>query len=152
MIKVEVNEIADFIIGIATGSFDILHPGYIDMFEFAKNNCDYLIIALHIDPSVERPDKLKPILSVVERKKALLSIRFIDEVILYNTEMELESILTRNKIDVRFLGDDYIGKEFTSDHFSIPIVYVSRDHGWSSTKLKNMISEEITLGHKNKSI
>lgn len=135
--------------GFIAGSFDILHPGYVEIFEFAKKNCDYFIVGLHKDPSIERPNKMKPILSVEERKKILLSIKYIDEVIVYETEKELIDLLSNNICDVRFLGDDYKDKEFNGNYLPLNILYVNRDHNWSTTKLKNMITDSVL---KNKLI
>jgi glycerol-3-phosphate cytidylyltransferase len=130
-------------IGAIAGNFDVIHPGYIKMFQECKKNCDYFIILLHEDPSVERPKKLKPILSVEERIDILMSIRHIDDVIVYKTEDDLVKTLQSLKINVRFLGDDYINKEFTGKYLGIPIHYLDRSHGWSTTKFKNLIAQSI---------
>ena len=130
-------------IGIIAGSFDVIHPGYIYMFEFIKENCDFLIVALPKDPSIDRSEKLKPILSVSEREKILSSLIFVDKVITYQTEIELESILKSNIINVRFLGDDYINKNYTGKYLNIPVIFINRDHGWSTTKFKNKIAESL---------
>ena len=132
--------------GVIAGNFDVIHPGYIYMFEECKENCDHLFILLHIDPSIERPDKLKPVLSLYERFKILSSISMIDHVIPYDTEAELLEILEYLKPDVRFLGDDYIGKTFTGDNLNIPIHYLNRDHGWSTTKYKQLIAKSLEHG------
>ena len=129
--------------GFIAGSFDVIHPGYIEMFEFIKKNCDYLIVGLHSDPSLERTNKLKPILSVNERKKILSSIKFVDEVVIYDTEKDLGDILSSYPIDVRFLGEDYISKDYTSKHLDIPVIFVSRSHQWSSTLFKKKIYESM---------
>lgn len=129
--------------GFIAGSFDVIHPGYIDMFEFMKKNCDYLIVGLHSDPNIERKNKLKPILSVDDRKKILNSIKYIDEIIVYDTEKDLFNILLNKSINVRFLGDDYIGKEHTGSDINIPIIYINRSHGWSSTAFKQKIYESM---------
>jgi glycerol-3-phosphate cytidylyltransferase len=125
--------------GFIAGSFDLIHPGYISTFKHMKENCDYVIIGLHDDPTLERPDKIKPILSLEERKNTLLSIRYIDEVITYKTEEDLLNILKNYNIDVRFLGDDYKFVDYNFNHLPIDVVFVNRDHGWSTTKLKNSI-------------
>ena len=131
--------------GFIAGAFDILHPGYIEMFDFIKTKCDFLIVGLHKDPSIQRPEKMKPILSVDERKKTLLSLRQVDDVITYETEDELIRILEDGLVDVRFLGDDYEGKDFNGHHLPIEVIFVNRDHNWSSTRLKNSIHESIKL-------
>lgn len=129
--------------GFIAGSFDLIHPGYIDMFIDCKKVCDFLIIGLHEDPSIERNEKLKPILSVTDRVKILTSIRYIDSVCVYSTEKELINLLKDILPDVRFLGGDYIGKSYTGFELNIPIHYLNRNHGWSTTKLKQKIYNQI---------
>lgn len=130
-------------VGFIAGTFDVMHPGYIEMFKFMKNNCDYLIVGLHKDPSLERDTKLKPVLSTEERKEMLLSLRYVNQVIEYQIESELIEILKNNKIDIRFLGDDYIDKRYTGKDLPIDIKLIDRSHGWSTTKYKISISESL---------
>lgn len=130
-------------VGFIAGAFDVVHPGYIEMFQFMKKNCDYLIVGLHKDPSLERDTKLKPVLTTDERKEMLLSLRYIDEVIEYQTELDLMKILESGRIDVRFLGDDYIDKYYTGKGLPIEIKFIDRSHGWSTTKYKVSISDSI---------
>lgn len=127
-------------VGFIAGSFDIIHPGYIYMFEEAKKNCDYLIVGLHTDPTLEKKNKLKSILSIEEREKILLSLKFVNKVIRYDFEKDLLRILDSNNIDIRFLGDDYKNVKFTGDDMSIPIFWIDRSHGWSTTKFKKLIA------------
>jgi glycerol-3-phosphate cytidylyltransferase len=129
--------------GIIAGNFDVIHPGYIHMFNECRRNCDKLIIMLHADPSIERPEKLKPILSVDERIVILESLVQVDEIIVYQTEYDLIRWLEQLKPSVRFLGDDYIGKSYSGDHLGIDIVYLDRSHGWSTTRYKEMIAHSI---------
>lgn len=129
--------------GVIAGNFDVMHPGYIKMFKEAASNCDCLIVLLHTDPSIERPNKLKPILSVEERKEMLLELRSICGVNIYTYEAQLLDLLKMGEFDVRFLGDDYIGKPFTGDNLDIEIKYLNRDHGWSTTKFKTLISNTL---------
>lgn len=129
-------------IGVLAGNFDVIHPGYIYMFDECKQNCDHLVVFLHSDPTIERPEKLKPILSVGERRKILFALD-IPTVISYDTEKELYHMLKDGDFNVRFLGDDYIGKSFTGDDLNIPIHYLNRDHGWSTTKYKQLISDSL---------
>lgn len=129
--------------GVLAGNFDVMHPGYIKMFKEAASNCDCLIVLLHTDPSIERPDKLKPILSVEERKEMLLELKSVCSVHVYTYEAQLLDLLQMGEFDVRFLGDDYIGKPFTGDNLDIEIQYLNRDHGWSTTKFKNLIAKTI---------
>ena len=132
-----------FKIGVIAGNFDVIHPGYIHMFDECKNYCDTLLLLLHDDPSVERPEKIKPILSLNERTMILNSLKQIDRIITYKTESDLYEILMNKKIDVRFLGDDYRDKSFTGDDLDIPIHYLDRSHGWSTTKFKKLIAETL---------
>ena len=130
-------------IGIVAGNFDVIHPGYIFLFNECKENCDHLILFLHEDPSIERPEKLKPVLSLKERILILSSLRQIDEIIPYKSESDLLSLIKNMNIDVRFLGDDYINKAFTGKELNIPIHYLNRSHGWSTTKYKKLLSKTI---------
>jgi glycerol-3-phosphate cytidylyltransferase len=127
--------------GFTAGNFDIIHPGYIKLFKECKMNCDHFTVLLQTDPSIERPEKLKPLLSIEERIEQLESNVHIDEILIYTYEKDLISLIEKNHFNVRFLGDDYMGKSFTGDDFDIPVHFVSRDHGWSSTKFKKLIVE-----------
>lgn len=129
--------------GVIAGNFDVIHPGYIKMFKESKENCDKLCILLQTDPSIERSHKLPPILSLEERTEMLLSIEYIDEIIVYTYESELYYILKKEKFDIRFLGDDYLNKPFTGDDLGTKIYFLNRDHGWSTTKYKNLIANSI---------
>lgn len=129
-------------VGVIAGNFDVIHPGYIYMFDECKKNCDHLVVLLHSDPTIERPEKIKPILSVEERRKILFALD-IPTVISYDTENELYWMLKDGDYGVRFLGDDYIGKSFTGDDLEIPIHYLNRDHGWSTTKYKTLIAQSL---------
>jgi len=129
--------------GVIAGNFDVIHPGYIKTFKECKENCDHFTILLHSDPTIERPEKLKPILSLEERMEVLYSIKYIDEIQVYTYEKELIEILKNGDFTIRFLGDDYLDKDFTGSHLNIPIHYISRDHGWSTTKFKNAINKSF---------
>ena len=109
--------------GVIAGNFDVMHPGYIKMFKEAAANCDCLVVLLHDDPSVERPEKLKPILSVGERTEMLLELKSVCDVLPYTYEESLLELLKIGEFDIRFLGDDYINKPFTGDHLKIEIHY-----------------------------
>jgi len=129
--------------GVIAGNFDVIHPGYIKTFKECKENCDHFTILLHSDPTIERPNKLKPILNTDERIEVLSSIKYIDEIQVYTYEKELIEILKNGDFTIRFLGDDYLEKDFTGSHLNIPIHYISRDHGWSTTKFKNAINKSF---------
>ena len=127
--------------GVIAGNFDVIHPGYIYLFNECKEFCTELIILLHEDPSIERPEKLKPILNLDERMIILSSLKQIDQIIPYKLETDLYQLLLNLDIDIRFLGDDYKSKPFTGDDLNIPIHFLDRSHGWSTTKFKNKIAK-----------
>jgi len=127
--------------GVIAGNFDVIHPGYIHLFNECKEFCTELIILLHEDPSIERPEKLKPILNLDERKMILSSLTQIDQIIPYKLEVDLYQLLSNLDIDIRFLGDDYKSKPFTGDDLNIPIHFLDRSHGWSTTRFKNKIAK-----------
>ena len=129
--------------GFIAGNFDVIHPGYIKTFKECKENCDHFTILLHSDPTIERPNKLKPILSVDERIEVLSSIKYIDEIQVYTYEKELFQLIKNNKFNIRFLGDDYVNKDFTGNELNIPVHYISRKQGWSTTKFKNAINKSF---------
>ena len=128
------------ILGFTAGNFDLLHPGYIYTFEEAKRHCDKFMVFLQRDPSETRYTKYKPVIPLYERYKTLMAISYVDEVYMYQTEEDLYNLIKFWKPDVRILGEDYIGKRFTGDDLPQKIVYTSRAHGWSTTKLKNDIT------------
>ena len=130
-------------LGVIAGNFDVIHPGYIKMFQECKEYCNRFLVLLHSDPSIERPEKLKPILSVGERIEMLLSIKYINAVETYTYESELYKLLEKHNPNIRFLGDDYKGRTYTGFELNIPIHYLNRDHGWSTTKFKKLIADTI---------
>ena len=127
-------------IGITCSTFDLLHAGHVVMLEEAKRHCDYLIAALQVDPTLDRQSKNKPIQSVVERQIQLSAVRFVDEIVVYNTEKELDDIFLTLPINVRILGEEYKKKDFTAKKIcyrrKIDIIYNKRDHSFSSTDLR----------------
>lgn len=130
--------------GILAGSFDIIHPGYVRMFSDAKFHCNHLTVALHKDPSSERSYKLCPVQTVEERTEILRSIKYVDDVVVYEKEQEFLEYL--NNYDIRFLGTDYKNGNYTGKDKSINIVWLDREsHGYSSTRLKTLIYESISL-------
>lgn len=128
-------------IGITFSTFDLLHAGHIIMLEEAKSNCDYLVACLQTDPTIDRPDsKNKPAQSIVERKIQLSAVRYVDEVIVYQTEQDLLDILSVVPINIRFIGEEYKDKDFTGKQYcidnGIEIFYNSRRHRFSTTELR----------------
>jgi glycerol-3-phosphate cytidylyltransferase len=131
-------------IGITFSTFDLLHAGHIAMLSEAKNHCDYLIAGLQTDPTIDRPDtKNRPIQSIVERQIQLAACRYVDEVVVYQTEQDLIDLLLILPLNVRVLGVEYEGKKFTGDEAcyqrGIKIVFNGRDHSFSSTSLRERI-------------
>ena len=132
-------------IGITFSQFDLLHAGHIAMLAEAKNHCDYLIVGLQNNASSDRPEKNAPIQSIVERQISLSAVRFVDEIIIYNTEKDLEDILLTLPVDVRILGVEYMEKDFTGraicERRNIELVFNSRDHSFSSSDLRKRVAE-----------
>lgn len=125
--------------GIVAGAFDLIHPGYVRMFEECKLYCTHLTVALHENPSIERLEKLSPVNSVEDRIEVLKSIKYIDEVVVYKMEDEFHSYLKSGDYDIRFLGEDYSSGNYTGKDIKIPIVFINRSHDYSTTKLKEKI-------------
>jgi glycerol-3-phosphate cytidylyltransferase len=126
-------------IGITASSCDLLHAGHILMLKEAKSVCDYLIVALQIDPTLDRPDKNMPIQSFYERWTQLSAVKYVDKIIPYSTEMELMTILQNNSIDIRILGDEYKNKVFTGCDLEMEYYFNKRTHKYSSTELRKRI-------------
>ena len=131
------------IIGITASTFDLFHAGHVKMLEEAKGYCDWLIVALQTDPTIDRPEKNKPVQSVVERYIQLEACKWVDQIVPYATEKDLEDILSSFELDVRILGDEYALKNFTGrqicENRGIKLVYNKRDHGFSSSELRNRV-------------
>ena len=132
-------------VGLTASTFDLLHAGHIEMLREAKSQCDYLICALQIDPSVDRPSKNKPAQTIVERYTQLQAVRFVDEIIPYLHEKDLEDILNMRTINVRILGEEYRDKEFTGRDIckkrDVELHFNKRDHRFSSSDLRKRIGE-----------
>ena len=126
-------------VGFTCGAFDLLHAGHVVMLQEAKNNCDFLIVGLQTDPTLDRSDKNKPVQSIYERYIQLSGIEAVDEVIPYDRESSLMDILTTKPIDIRFVGEEYKDKQFTGQHLDIEIYYTSRSHTFSSTDLRKRV-------------
>ena len=125
--------------GIIAGAFDIIHPGYIKLFQFAKKNCQEFTVAIHDNPKIERPNKIKPIHSISERKIILRSIKYIDMIKVYKSEKDLYKILYKNNYDIRFLDETYKKLKYTGQDLPIKIKWVPRKHNYSYTRLINSI-------------
>ena len=125
--------------GFTCSTFDLFHAGHIIMLEEAKKQCDYLIVGLQTDPTVDRPYKNKPVQSVFERYIQLKACRLVDEIVVYATEKELRDILLSYPIDVRILGEEYINKEFTGEDLNIECYFNKRKHSFSTTELRQRV-------------
>ena len=134
------------VVGFTASAFDLLHAGHITMLKEAKEQCDYLICGLQIDPSVDRIDKNSPIQSVVERYIQLSAVRYVDEIIPYYFEKDLTDILKSYSIDVRILGEEYKDADFTGrelcDRLGIRLYFNKRDHDFSSSELRKRIYDK----------
>ena len=134
------------IIGITCSTFDLLHAGHIIMLEECKKYCDYLICALQVDPTIDRPEKNKPIQSLVERYIQLDAVQYVDKIIPYSTEEELIMIFSSLDLDVRILGEEYKNTDFTGKKVclkrNIKLIYNKRDHNFSTTNLRELIYKQ----------
>ena len=132
------------VIGFTCSTFDLLHAGHITMLEEAKHHCDFLIVGLQSDPTIDRPgEKNKPVQSLIERQIQLSAVKYIDEIIVYNTEQDLEDMLLTLPINIRILGEEYRDKPFTGKDIcakrGIEVFFNGRDHSFSSTSLRKRV-------------
>tara|TARA_B110000091_G_scaffold212398_1_gene259057 strand:+ start:1942 stop:2367 length:426 start_codon:yes stop_codon:yes gene_type:complete len=138
--------------GITFSAFDLFHAGHVKMLEEAKRQCDYLICALQTDPTLDRPEKNKPVQSVVERYIQLKACVHVDEIIPYATEQDLEDVLRSFKIDVRIIGDEYAHKNFSGRAYceekGIDLYFNKREHRFSSSGLRRDVQEKENLRDK----
>ena len=143
-------------VGFNCSTFDLFHAGHVTMLKEEKRHCDYLIVAIQVDPTVDRPDtKNKPVLSIYERVVCVSACKYVDEVIVYHTEEDLLNLLKTQHIDIRFLGDEYKTKDFTGkqwclDH-GIELHYHEREHPYSSSSLRKRVWEAETKRINNES-
>ena len=132
-------------VGITFSTFDLFHAGHVKMLEEAKSKCDYLIVGLQLDPSIDRPKKNKPTQSIIERYVQLRGCKYIDEIIPYISENDLVDVLSSFKIDLRIIGEEYKNKVFTGKDYcikkGIEIYYNKRDHRFSSSALRKQIAQ-----------
>ena len=129
-------------IGFVCSTFDLLHAGHVLYLEDAKGQCDYLIAGLQIDPTLDRPEKHKPIQTVLERFLQLKAVKYVDKIKIYHTEKELYELLKSIKPDIQILGSDHKGKKFTGDDLKIKRYFHIRNHDWSTTELRRRIKDE----------
>jgi glycerol-3-phosphate cytidylyltransferase len=133
------------IVGFTASTFDLLHAGHIMMLREAKSQCDYLICGLQVDPSVDRPQKNRPVQTLVERYAQLSAVKYVDEIVCYQTEQDLEDILGLYPINVRVMGIEYKDKDFTGREIckrrGISIYFNTRDHRFSSSDLRARVSQ-----------
>ena len=123
-------------IGFTCGAFDLLHAGHILMLKEARTMCDYLVVGVQTDPSVDRPSKNKPIQNFDERIMQVQAIKYVDEVMVYDTEKRLIELLKDLKPNIRIVGADWKGKKFTGHDLPIEVYFNSRDHDWSTNDLR----------------
>ena len=126
--------------GFTCGAFDLLHAGHIVMLKEAKENCDYLIVGLQTDPSIDRQEKNQPVQSVYERYMQLQAVKYVDEIIPYDTEQCLIDLLESTEIHLRFVGEDYVERDFTGKGLH-EIYYTNRQHSFSSSGLRRKVSQ-----------
>ena len=135
-------------IGFTCSTFDLLHAGHVAMLREAKAQCDYLIVGLQVDPSIDRKEKNPPVQTIVERQAQLSAIKYVDEVLVYNTEADLLDIINMYPIDVRILGEEYRDNEFTGKDEcrkrGIQLHFNKRDHRFSTSDLRTRVSECMT--------
>lgn len=133
-------------VGIVASCFDLFHTGHILMLQEAKEHCDRLVVALQSDPTIDRPEKNKPIQNLFERYVQVEACKYVDQVIPYDTEDDLYNLLAGYEWDVRFLGADYVGRtDFTGYDLHIPIHYCSRKHSYSSSGLRTRIEQNAPM-------
>ena len=129
--------------GITFGAFDLFHAGHVLMLEEAKTACDYLIVCIQNDPSLDREEKNKPVQSIIEREIQVSGCRFVDEVIIYDTEVDLLNIIDQIDWDVRIIGEEYKDKDFTGRDLTLERCYFNnRPHSFSSSELRERVSKE----------
>jgi glycerol-3-phosphate cytidylyltransferase len=144
-------ENSDKKIGCTFSCWDLLHAGHNIFLEDCKNNCEILCVGLQTDPTIDRPEKNKPIQSLEEREIQVKSCRYVDYYFIYSTEETLYNSVVNLKPDIRFLGNDYVGKKYTGDDLNVPIHYHPRSyHNYSTTNLrKNIYNRELEKNKKN---
>ena len=134
------TEDTDTVVGFTCGAFDLLHAGHALMLEECKKHCDHLIVGVQSNPSIDRPTKNRPVMDYEERIIMVKAVKWVDEIVLYDTEEDLLEILKKIKPRVRILGEDWQNKPFTARELPIKIVYVSRSHSYSTSDLRRRVA------------
>lgn len=129
-------------IGITAGAFDLFHAGHVLMLKDAKNQCDHLIVALQTDPTIDRKEKNKPIQTMYERFVQLNACKYVDEIIPYETEDDLYTLIMNTNVDIRIIGNEYRNEDFTAREVGLEIYYNARNHQWSTSELRERIANE----------
>ena len=123
-------------IGFTCGSFDLCHAGHVSMLRDAKTICDYLIVGIQLNPTLDRPEKNKPVQSIIERQIQVAACRYVDEIIVYDTEADLEFLLKTLPINIRIVGEEYQNKEYTGKNLGLKTYFNKRNHSFSSSELR----------------
>lgn len=128
-------------VGFVASCFDLFHAGHIMMLKEAKRNCDYLIVGLQVDPTLDRPEKNKPVQSIFERFTQVDACKYVDEIVIYSTEKDLMDVLQSYPINLRIIGEEYMHKSFTGKELDIPIYYNKRKHSFSTSELRQRVMQ-----------
>jgi glycerol-3-phosphate cytidylyltransferase len=131
-------------VGFTCSTFDLFHAGHVMMLQEARTQCDYLIVGLQTDPTIDRPEKNKPVQTLLERFIQLKACKYVDEIVPYSTEKELMDILTSFPIDVRIVGEEYRDKQFTGYNLPLAVYFNSRQHSFSTTELRQRVLQANT--------
>jgi glycerol-3-phosphate cytidylyltransferase len=136
-------------IGFTCSTFDLFHAGHIMMLKEARTQCDYLIVGLQTDPTIDRAEKNKPIQGIFERYVQLQACKYVDEIVVYATEKELLDVLQSYPIDVRILGDEYASKSFTGSNLDMELYFNRREHSFSTTELRQRVVDAERIKNGN---
>ena len=131
-------------VGFTCSTFDLFHAGHVMMLQEARTQCDYLIVGLQTDPTIDRPEKNKPVQTLLERFIQVKACKYVDEIVPYSTEKELMDILTSFPIDVRIIGEEYRDKQFTGYNLPLAVYFNSRQHSFSTTELRQRVLQANT--------
>jgi glycerol-3-phosphate cytidylyltransferase len=129
------------IVGFVASCFDLFHAGHIMMLKESKQECDYLIVGLQVDPTLERPEKNRPVQSIFERFTQVDACKYVDEIVIYSTEKDLMDVLQSYPINLRIIGEEYMHKSFTGKELDIPIYYNKRKHSFSTSELRQRVMQ-----------